>query len=128
MDLITSIYIHIRILCKCILWQKKTSLKCFHCVKVTQLCLTLCNPMDCGPPRLLCPWNSPGQSTGVGCRPSPEDLPKPGMEPRSPTLQSDSLPSEPPGKPGVFLFITTCLKERIILSVPHFNSRGKNAY
>ena len=31
--------------------------------------------------------------------PSPGDLPDPGMEPRSPTLQADALPSEPPGKP-----------------------------
>ena len=31
--------------------------------------------------------------------PSPEDLPDPGIEPRSPTLQADALPSEPPGKP-----------------------------
>ena len=30
--------------------------------------------------------------------PSPGDLPNPGIEPRSPTLQADSLPSEPPGK------------------------------
>ena len=30
--------------------------------------------------------------------PSPGDLPNPGMEPRSPALQADSLPSEPPGK------------------------------
>ena len=29
---------------------------------------------------------------------SPEDLPNPGMEPGSPALQADSLPSEPPGK------------------------------
>ena len=27
---------------------------------------------------------------------SPGDLPDPGIEPRSPTLQADSLPSEPP--------------------------------
>ena len=31
--------------------------------------------------------------------PSPGDLPNPGIEPRSPTLQVDSLPAEPPGKP-----------------------------
>ena len=31
--------------------------------------------------------------------PSPEDLPDPGIKPRSPALQADSLPSEPPGKP-----------------------------
>ena len=29
-----------------------------------QLCLTLCDPMDC---RFLCPWDSPGKNTGVGC-------------------------------------------------------------
>ena len=31
--------------------------------------------------------------------PSPADLPNPGIEPRSPALQVDSLPAEPPGKP-----------------------------
>ena len=35
--------------------------------------------------------------------PSPRDLPDPGIEPRSPALQADALPSEPPGKP---LYIT----------------------
>ena len=35
--------------------------------------------------------------------PSPGDLPDPGIEPWSPTLQADSLPSEPPGKPLFFL-------------------------
>ena len=32
--------------------------------------------------------------------PSPGDLLDPGIEPRSPALQADALPSEPPGKPG----------------------------
>ena len=31
--------------------------------------------------------------------PSPGDLPNPGTEPRSPTLQADPLPDEPQGKP-----------------------------
>ena len=31
--------------------------------------------------------------------PSPGDLPDPGIEPRSPTLQADALPSEAPGRP-----------------------------
>ena len=31
--------------------------------------------------------------------PSPRDLPDPGIEPSSPALQADALPSEPPGKP-----------------------------
>ena len=29
-----------------------------------------------------------------------EDLPDPGIKPRSPALQADSLPAEPPGKPN----------------------------
>ena len=33
--------------------------------------------------------------------PSPGDLPDPGIEPRSPALEADALPSEPPGKPWV---------------------------
>ena len=33
--------------------------------------------------------------------PSPGDLPNPGIEPGSPTLQADTLSSEPPGKPWV---------------------------
>ena len=32
--------------------------------------------------------------------PSPGDLPNPGIEPRSPTLQADSLLSEPPEEPN----------------------------
>ena len=35
--------------------------------------------------------------------PSPGDLPNPGIKPRSPALQADSLPSEPPGKPGCIM-------------------------
>ena len=33
------------------------------------------------------------------------DLPDPGIEPGSPTLQADALPSEPPGKP-----LSQCLR------------------
>ena len=33
--------------------------------------------------------------------PSPGDLPHPGIKPGSPTLQADSLPTEPPGKPSI---------------------------
>ena len=50
--------------------------------------------------RLLCPWGFSRQKywNGLPC-PPPEDLPTPGIEPRSPPLQADSLPSEPAGKP-----------------------------
>ena len=36
--------------------------------------------------------------SGLPC-PPPGDLPNPGIKPRSPTWQADSLSSEPPGKP-----------------------------
>ena len=34
--------------------------------------------------------------------PSPGELPDPGLEPRSPALQADSLPPQPAGKPPKF--------------------------
>ena len=43
--------------------------------------------------------------TGLPC-PLPGDLPNPGIEPRSPALQANSLPSEPRGKP--FTWIIKC--------------------
>ena len=53
-----------------------------------------------GPHGLYSPWNSPGQNTGVGSLSFLQgNLPSPGIEPRSPTLQADSLPAEPQGKP-----------------------------
>ena len=71
-------------------------------VLVAHSCLTDCDPLDCNPPRLFCPWDFPGKYTGYWRGlpfPPPGDLPDPGMEFRSLTLQADSLPSEPPGKP-----------------------------
>ena len=45
-------------------------------------------------------WNSPGRNTEVGNLSLLQaNLPNPGIEPRSPALQVDSLPAEPPGKP-----------------------------
>ena len=38
--------------------------------------------------------------------PSPEDLPNPGIEPGSPALQADALPSEPQGKSTLAVQIT----------------------
>ena len=67
-------------------------------VKVAQSCPTLCDPMDCSPPGSSVCGNSPGKNTGGLPFPSPGHLPDPGIEPRSPTLQADSLLTEPPGK------------------------------
>ena len=69
------------------------------CVLVTQSCLTFCSPW----------WTAAHQAPlsmgfsrqeywgGLPCPPL-GDLPNTGMEPGSPVLQTDSLPSEPPGK------------------------------
>ena len=43
--------------------------------KLLHLCLTLCNPMDCSPTRLLCPWDFPGKNIGDQ-EPKPRILPK----------------------------------------------------
>ena len=61
-------------------------------VKAAQSCLTLCDPMDyivhgILQARILEPFPFPGY------------LPNPGIELRSPILQADSSPAEPPGKP-----------------------------
>ena len=46
-------------------------------------------PRGLQPTRLFMPFPSPGH------------LPDPGIEPRSPALQADTLTSEPPGKPTI---------------------------
>ena len=61
---------------------------------VTQSCLILCYPMDFSLPGSSVHGDSPGSNTGVDCHAL-----LPGIKPTSPTLQVDSLPSEPPGKP-----------------------------
>ena len=56
-----------------------------------------CNSMDYAllPTRLLCPWDSPGKNTGVGCDyRKPWDLSDSGIKLRSPKLHTDSLLTE----------------------------------
>ena len=71
----------------------------FSCL-VAQSFQTLCDPTDSSPPgsSVHKDFSRPEHWSGLPC-PPPGDLPNPGMEHRSPTLQADSLPSEPPGKP-----------------------------
>ena len=50
-------------------------------------------PNELQPVRLLCPWDSPGKNTGVGCHALLQwDLSDPGIKPESPALQEDSVP------------------------------------
>ena len=67
-------------------------------VIVTQLCLNLCDPLDCSPPGSSVYRILQARILEWVALPSPRDLPDPGIKPRSPALQADSLPSEPPGK------------------------------
>ena len=66
---------------------------------VTQSCLS--DPMDCSPPGSSIHGDSSGKNTGVGCHALLQGIfPTHGIKPRSPSLQADSLPSEPQGKPS----------------------------
>ena len=62
-------------------------------VKVAQLCPTLCDPMDCTAHGIL-----QARILKWVAFPFSGDLPNPGIEPRSSSLQADSLLAEP-GKP-----------------------------
>ena len=57
--------------------------------------------------------------------PSPEDLPNPGIEPRSPALQADSLPFEPQGSPLILdkhnLFSIKQIQRPLFLSRLYYN-------
>ena len=71
--------------------------------KSLQSCPTLCDPIDpIGPIKLLCPWNSPGKSTGVGCHFLLQGIfPTQGLNPHLLCVlywQVGSLPLALPGK------------------------------
>ena len=52
---------------------------------------------------------------------SPEDLPNPRIESRSPALQAGFLPSEPPGKPKWYKYVSQIFE--IFSYGDHFNSK-----
>ena len=63
---------------------------------VAQLCLTLCDPMEAPPGSSVHGILQVRILEWVAIL-FPEDLPEPGVKPRSPALQADLLPAEPPG-------------------------------
>ena len=69
-------------------------------------------PHGLQPAWLLCPSGFSRQEnwSGLLCPPL-GDLPNSGIEPRSPTLQADSIPSEPPGKPLSHLLCGSLLRQ-----------------
>ena len=70
---------------------------------VTQSCPTLCDPKDCSLPGSSVRGIFQARVLSGVPFPSPGDIPDPGIEPRSPALQADALPSEPSGKPQMWL-------------------------
>ena len=64
------------------------------------------------PHGLYTPRNSPGKNTGVGSHSLLQRIfPTQRSKPESPTLQADSLPAEPPGKPRQSLLISPQLPQ-----------------
>ena len=63
-------------------------------VKVIQSCPILCDPMDYTVHGIL-----HARILEWVAFPSPGDLPNPGIKPRSPAMQADSLPTELSAKP-----------------------------
>ena len=58
---------------------------------ITQSCLTPCNSMKC----ILCPWDSPGKNTAVGCHFLLHEIfPTQGLNLGFPVFQADSLPGK----------------------------------
>ena len=76
-------------------WVKWLSMHTVTDSEVAQSCLTLCNPLDCSP-HASSSMGFFGQEYWSGLSfPSPGDLLDPGIEPRSPKLQTDALTSQP---------------------------------
>ena len=69
---------------------------------VIQLHLTLCDPMGCSPPGSSVHGFSRQERWSGSPRPPLGNLAHPGIEPGSPALQADSLPSEPQGSQLLF--------------------------
>ena len=77
------------------LWSLKHKLMCL----VTQLCQTLCDPMDCSLPGSSVHGNSPGNNTGIGCHALLQGIfPTQGSNLGLPHYRW-IFPSEPSGKP-----------------------------
>ena len=66
---------------------------------VSHSVLSNCDPLDYRPPGSSREFFRQEYWSGLPFL-FPGDRPHPGIKPRSPTMQADPLPSEPPGKPG----------------------------
>ena len=95
--------IHTKISALLIEMGYKTSycLDLYRIIVLSYSVMSDCYPMDCSLPGSSIHGDSLGKNTGVGCHALfQRNLPNPGIEPRSLTLQADTLLSEPSGKPN----------------------------
>ena len=65
--------------------------------KSLELCLTLCDPVDCRPPGSSVCGDSPGKNNGVGCHALLQGMFPTQLGPVAPALQMDSLLLSPRG-------------------------------
>ena len=92
-----------------------------HYVLVAQSCLTLCDPITVPcQASLSVGFSRQEYWSGLPFH-SPGDLLDPGIEPRSPILQADSLQFEPPGKPKKKGFPDQELDRAMALRAPNPN-------
>ena len=82
--------------------------------RLMDACVCLCSVMSDSlrpawtlqPSRLLCPWDSPGKNTGVGCHDLLQGIfPAQGLNQHHLHWQVDSLPLCHLGNPGLWIFI-----------------------
>ena len=100
----------------CVYYRESPCDQASHQVSCAVLCLvahscpTFCDPMDCSPsgsidcspPGSSVRGDSSGKNTRVECQALLQgNLPKPGIKPRSPALQVDSLSARPSSR-GIF--------------------------
>ena len=85
------------------------------------MCPTLYDQHGLSPTRFLCPWEFPGQNTGVGCHSFLQGIfPTQGSNLRLLSFlhwQADSLPLVPPGK----LYLKTDLVPSVVISSVQFS-------
>ena len=81
-----------------LLFFKDYSVTCVR-AKSLQLCLTLCNPMNCSPPGSSVPGILQARKLELVAMPSSGGSSQPRDWTQVSPLQADSLPYEPPGKP-----------------------------
>ena len=108
-------------------YQSEVQNSLFYCQSESkshsQSCLTPCDPMDYTVHGIL-----QARIPEWVAFPSPGELPNPGIEPRSPALQADSLPAEPQGKPQKCTFNKFLGRQTLLVQGPHFENHSSGLY